>query len=77
MSKEGNKATGGPLNPSNPMPSMAASPTRRRWKYPAISDSWFRIHNTIRAEMGKFRAMLVHVSHHTEINSWKIDALKV
>ena len=47
-----------------------------QWKYPAISDGWFRIHNTIRAEMGKYRALLVRVSQQTEIEDWQIDALK-
>jgi hemerythrin-like domain-containing protein len=47
-----------------------------QWKYPAISDGWFRIHNAIRAEMGKFRAILVRVSQQTEIEDWQINALK-
>ena len=26
------------------------------WTYPEISDGWYRIHNTIKAEMAKFSA---------------------
>ena len=78
MSKEGNKATGGLPKPIESYAIDGCLPDKEaQWKYPAISDGWFRIHNSIRAEMGKFRAMLVHVSQQTEIKSWQIDALKV
>ena len=66
--------------PPNPIGSYAIDgflPDKEAlWKYPAISDGWFRIHNTIRAEMGKFRAMLVRVSQETVMQDWQIDALK-
>ena len=67
--------------PPNPIGSYAIDgflPDKEAlWKYPAISDGWFRIHNTIRAEMGKFRAMLVRVSQETVMQDWQIDALKM
>ena len=66
--------------PPNPIGSYAINgflPDKEAlWKYPAISDGWFRIHNTIRAEIGKFHAMLGRVSQETVIEDWQIDALK-
>ncbi len=73
-----NMAVGVPPNPIGSYAIDGFLPDKEAlWKYPAISDGWFRIHNTIRAEMGKFRAMLVRVSQETVMQDWQIDALKM
>lgn len=75
--KTANMAVGVPPNPIGSYAINGFLPDKEAlWKYPAISDGWFRIHNTIRAEMGKFRAMLVRVSQETVMQDWQIDALK-
>ena len=75
--KTANMAVGVPPNPIGSYAINGFLPDKEAlWKYPAISDGWFRIHNTIRAEMGKFHAMLVRVSQETVMQDWQIDALK-
>ena len=47
------------------------------WHYPTESDGWFRIHNTIRAEMTKLAASLDACAKTGEpLPAWKVDAIK-
>jgi hypothetical protein len=47
------------------------------WQYPTQSDGWFRIHNTIRAEMTKLAAALDACAATGEpLPAWKVDAIK-
>ena len=48
------------------------------WQYPAESDGWFRIHNTIRAEMTKLAAALDSCAPKTgePLPAWKVNAIK-
>ena len=44
------------------------------WTYPETSDGWFRIHNTIKAEMAKFSAGLAACK--SPIEAWQVYALQ-
>ena len=47
------------------------------WQYPTQSDGWFRIHNTIRAEMTKLAAAIDACAATGEpLPAWKVDAIK-
>ena len=47
------------------------------WHDPTESDGWFRIHNTIRAEMTKLAASLAACAKTGEpLPAWKVDAIK-
>lgn len=45
------------------------------WTYPATSDGWYRIHNTIRAEMVKFRACLGATAA-SPLVAWQVSSLQ-
>ena len=44
------------------------------WTYPEISDGWYRIHNTIKAEMAKFSAGLAACT--SPLEAWQVEALQ-
>ena len=44
------------------------------WTYPETSDGWYRIHNTIRAEMAKFSAGVVAST--SPLDAWQVEALQ-
>lgn len=44
------------------------------YQYPALADGWYRIHDTLRAEMALFRKCLEKCSGPLE--AWQADALK-
>jgi len=44
------------------------------YQYPALADGWYRIHDTLRAEMALFRKCLEKCSDPLE--AWQADALK-
>merc|ERR1712205_56299 len=45
------------------------------WKYAPESDGWFRIHNALRGEMFKFKAVLEKLAS-TPLESWQVSALQ-
>jgi hypothetical protein len=45
------------------------------WKYAPESDGWFRIHNALRGEMFKFKAVLEKLAS-TPLEPWQVSALQ-
>jgi hemerythrin-like domain-containing protein len=44
------------------------------WTYPETSDGWYRIHNTIKAEMAKFSAGIAACK--SPLEAWQVEALQ-
>lgn len=46
------------------------------WKYPATSDGWYRIHDTIRAEIAKIGGCMEKCAAGGALSAWQVKALK-
>ena len=44
------------------------------WTYPETSDGWYRMHNTIKAEMAKFSAGVAACT--SPLEAWQVEALQ-